>query len=121
MGHWANSQVVNAVSMNHQTYPEYFQGFQDFYDNKEGVLDANADFYATVAKRFAGRSALLGYEVFNEPFTGDIYSDPLRLLPGIAGQEYFVGYYNKVHEKIREADDESILFWEPVIYCTFFY
>lgn len=90
------------------------QGFQDFYDNKEGVLDANANFYATIAKKFAGRSSLLGYEVINEPFTGDIYSDTLRLLPGIAGQEYFVSYYNKVHQSIREADDDVILFWEPV-------
>ena len=62
-----------------------FQGFQDYYDNVGGSLDDNARCYAKIVDRFKGKTSLLGYEVFNEPFTGDFFKDVKRLLPGVAG------------------------------------
>ena len=77
-------------------------------------MDDNINFYATIAEKFKGRGGLLGYEVINEPFTGDVFANTQRILPGIAGQEYFVKYYDEVQKVVRQSDQVTMLFWEPV-------
>ena len=77
-------------------------------------MDDNINFYATIAEKFKGRGGLLGYEVINEPFTGDVFADTQRILPGIAGQEYFAKYYDEVQKVVRQSDQVTMLFWEPV-------
>jgi len=72
-----------------------------------------------VAKRFAGNPSILGYELLNEPWGGDIYSDASLLLPGNAGYSMLQPFYEAASEAIREVDDETIIFWEPVTYAYF--
>ena len=42
-------------------------------------------FWKTLAKRFRKHSSVLGYEVLNEPWAGNIFQDMSLLLPGVAG------------------------------------
>ena len=41
------------------------------------------------------------------------------MLPGNAGYKLLEPFYNSAHEAVREVDDETLIFWEPVTYAYF--
>ena len=100
------------------------KGFQSLYDNQDGIADHFADSWAMVAKAFVGNDAILGYEIINEPWLGDIYSDPMLLLKqGLADSKNLMPLYEKVSAAIRKVDDQHMIFYEPspaTIYPTGF-
>ena len=83
------------------------------YDNYEGLLDQFALFWGEVARTFAGSKTwnlldrlshtwvhlnftdehVLGYEIMNEPWCGDVYEDPTLLVPGVADRRYLQPMY----------------------------
>jgi len=88
--------------------------FQDIYDNNHGMLDDLSAFWAYSAEQFKGYGNVLGYEIINEPFAGNIYSDPTLLLPGVAGKKNLARMYEAVAKAIRQHDDRHLVFYEPV-------
>ena len=84
------------------------------YDNYEGLLDQFALFWGEVARTFAGSKTwnfslshrwihlnftdehVLGYEIMNEPWCGDVYEDPTLLVPGVADRRYLQPMYEVV-------------------------
>ncbi len=58
------------------------KAFQCIYDNEKDAWKHWGDFWVEVANRFKGKSNVLGYELMNEPFAGNIYTNPLRGIPG---------------------------------------
>ena len=93
--------------------------FQNFYDNQNGVLDDNAEFWGNMAQRFKDQSSVLGYEIMNEPWAGNVFKDKLKLLPGKAGEMNLASYYDTVQRQIRKYDQVGLIFWEPVSFiCT---
>jgi len=91
--------------------------FQQLYTNGAGSADLFARFWFQVASRFKNNTAILGYELMNEPWTGDIYQDPSLLLPGNAGYNLLEPFFNRANDAIRSVDDETIVFWEPTTYA----
>ncbi len=57
--------------------------FQCLYKNANNVETYFHQYWATVAQILNNRSSILAYELMNEPWAGDIYSDPLLILPGL--------------------------------------
>ena len=53
------------------------QAFQDIYDDKHGGRTAWAEAWKTFASRFKGARGVVGYELMNEPFAGDVWGNPL--------------------------------------------
>lgn len=47
--------------------------FQNLYDNNYGLRTAFGNFWKKVASTFVKYDSILGYELINEPFPGDIY------------------------------------------------
>ncbi|KAL1510204.1 hypothetical protein AB1Y20_006534 [Prymnesium parvum] len=90
------------------------QSFQEIYHNTHGGRDAWAAAWRGVAAHFRGDAAILGYELINEPFAGDIYADPTLLLPGVAGRKNLMPAYDAVAAAIRAVDDATIVLFEPV-------
>lgn len=45
---------------------------------------------------------------------GDVYGDPLLLLPGVTDRKNLMPLYDRVYEKIRQYDKQTIVFYEPV-------
>jgi endoglycosylceramidase len=87
--------------------------FQDIYDNSNGMRDHFVNFWKTVASSYKSMQ-ILGYEIINEPWAGNIYKDPSLLLPGVAGRENLQPFYDVVAAAIREEDPDHIVLYEPV-------
>ena len=82
------------------------------YTNANGTLDSFATFWHTVAKTFSNRSSVLGYELINEP----PFPDLIEVLEiGQVDRVYLTPMYKKLHEVIRQVDDEHLLFYEPCV------
>ena len=47
--------------------------FQILYNNTDGLLDDWADFWKRTAQGFEKYDSVIGYELINEPWAGDIY------------------------------------------------
>ncbi|TRY67375.1 hypothetical protein TCAL_12092 [Tigriopus californicus] len=99
---------------------EISRGFQSIYDNKNGTARWLSVFWKHMASIFKADSHILGYELINEPWAGDIFSDPSLLLPGVAGRKNLEPLYQQLHTVIREQDDETLIFWEPVTWAYTF-
>lgn len=61
--------------------------YQDIYNNYAGMADSMAKFWAHSASIFSEIESVLGYELVNEPFAGNVYEDPLLFLPALAGKQ----------------------------------
>ncbi len=94
-----------------QTYgePAVKQSFQSFYDNEEGIRDHFILAWQEVAKRFADNPMVIGYDIINEPFTGNW--DSMKTPQFEA--EVLTPFYTLVAEGIREVDKNHIIFVEP--------
>eukprot|EP01013_Petalomonas_cantuscygni_P044711 TRINITY_DN934_c0_g1_i1.p1 TRINITY_DN934_c0_g1~~TRINITY_DN934_c0_g1_i1.p1 ORF type:complete len:503 (+),score=54.14 TRINITY_DN934_c0_g1_i1:132-1640(+) len=85
-----------------------------FYGNFHGMRDAHAAFWRRMAAEFRDVNGVLGYELVNEPFAGDVWADPLLFLPGEAGRRSLMPLYEAVSKAVRQEDNATILFAEPV-------
>lgn len=84
--------------------------FQDLYDNKRGIRDHFANMWAKIASETKHFKNLLGYEIMNEPFCGHVNKDSTLYETG--GNRNLHRLNKAVHEKIRQVDDEKIIFFE---------
>ena len=96
------------------------QAYQDLYDNHNGMRDDMAAFWAASARVFRNTSSIIGYELINEPFAGNVYADPTLFLPGVAGAKNLQRLYDALSEAIRKLDSRHILFYEPVTWGMIF-
>ncbi|GAB3478207.1 cellulase family glycosylhydrolase [Nocardiopsis coralliicola] len=70
-----------------------------------GLMDAYADAWQHVAERFAGETAVIGYDLMNEPFGGSLQGADFETGP-------LAELYRRSIERIREADPDTWLFVE---------
>lgn len=73
-------------------------GFQCLYDNVDNLWDAFAGYWVAIASRFKSFNNVLGYELMNEPWAGDVYKNPKSLLPHFAEQQYLQPLYQHLHK-----------------------
>ncbi len=90
--------------------------FQEFYKNNSGSVDSWSQFWIKIAQTFGSYSNVLGYELINEPWFGNIYQNPSLILPGVAGSQNLLPVYTQLNEAIRTVDTQTLLFYEPVVY-----
>ena len=98
---------------------------QRLYDNNRGILDRFGEFWKLIASRVMHLPNVLGYELINEPWLGDVplsfdELDPVvnpdnwdLWLPKVADRKNMAKMYEALHKYIREVDNESIIFFEP--------
>ena len=99
---------------------EVSKGFQDIYDDVANTRESLASFWRYVATTFGGLDGVFGYEIMNEPWAGDIVSDLSLMLPGVAGRRNLGPAWERAHSAIREVDDDTLLFYEPVTWGVWF-
>ena len=93
--------------------------FQNLYNNTDGLLDSWTAFWAKTASGFKDFHNVIGYELINEPWAGDIYSDPLLLVPGVADKKNLGPVYDVLSKATREHDQQHCIFFEGVTWDDF--
>ena len=93
--------------------------FQSLYTEGSPFQQSFWAFWQTTAEYFKDLP-ILGYEIINEPWAGDLYSDPALLLPGHAGAKNLLPFYDIMSAKIREKDASHLIFYEPVTWGMIF-
>ena len=88
--------------------------FQAIYDNTDGLLDAWGAMWAVVTQVFKNDTHILGMELINEPWAGDVIKDPALLAPGVADRKSLQPAYEKLSHAIHDVDDTRIIFFEGV-------
>jgi endoglycosylceramidase len=110
-----NPTIESCLSSMFATYymsAEVGAGFQCLYDNEDNLWDAFAGYWVAVAQRFSRTTNVLGYELINEPWAGDVFAYPKNLFPGYAEKTYLQPLYEHLHKAIRAVDDSKIIFFE---------
>ncbi|KAI9206223.1 endoglycoceramidase [Polychytrium aggregatum] len=90
------------------------RAYQRLYDDRNGIGRAMALFWARVAQEFGQYDNVLGYELINEPWAGDVFKNPLLLSPGVADLVNLQPFYEMIHAEIRKVDKERFVFFESV-------
>jgi len=107
---WAEGYITEAVGT----------AFQNFYDDKADSHAAFTAFWKKIAQTFNSKDYdnILGYELINEPFAGNIYEDPSLILPGVVGAKNLMPLYDKANAAIRSVEPDALIFYEPVTWSV---
>lgn len=98
-------------------YPTNAAGaaFQALYDNTNGLQDSFSEYWLTVVAAFRGNPYVVGYELINEPWFGDVNTRSKLLLPGEADRVNLQPLYSRLHSDIRSVDNSHMLFYERCV------
>lgn len=105
---------------NNNNWPKFHFAFQtalsyeEIYQNVKKKRTKFAQFWRHVAARFSASSFVLGYELMNEPFSGDLYHYPLNLFPGLADRNRFQLMYDELSRAIRAEDPHRLIMFQSV-------
>ena len=83
------------------------------------LIPRNAPITQVVAAFFKGRPEILGLELINEPFAGNLYLDPLIMVPGVADKLKLQPAYEAIHAPIRAADPDRLLVFAGTTWSNF--
>lgn len=91
-------------------------GFQSLYDNVDGIADSFVSFWKTVATRFDMNPYVIGYELINEPWAGNLFKDPSYLFTGGLGDtRNLAPLYDRTAAAIRQVSDKLIFYESATI------
>ena len=54
---------------------------QSIYDNEQELQDRFVLFWTKVSQHFSSNPYVLGYELINEPWAGDLETNPTHIVP----------------------------------------
>jgi endoglycosylceramidase len=97
--------------------PAEWHAWDSFWGNAPasnglGLEDNYAQSWETIASYFSGNSAVIGYDIMNEPFPGSSWVSTL-LGSQFFGQQQLSPMYNQVAAAIRAVDPNTSLYIEP--------
>lgn len=102
---WGDYYFTNAVS----------SAFQNLYDNYDDYQDSLSHYLTIVSELFKNYTNVIGYELINEPWMGNIYDNPKLFLEyGFADRSNLEPMYIKLSTAIRKVNTEQLIFFEPV-------
>ena len=93
--------------------------YQSLYDNVDGIQDSFGEFWKRIAENFKSNEYVIGYELINEPFAGNVIENPLRLIPSYADRYNLMHMYDNINGYIRQVDEDHIVFFESVTWDDF--
>lgn len=92
--------------------PSMNAGWDEVWDNNNGVLDYLGEALAALAKEVKGKPGVMGIEILNEPWPGSGF---LACFPN--GCPEFDRKYQAAHQKLTDAiraEDPTVpVYWEP--------
>jgi endoglycosylceramidase len=126
-GPWGAPNCNNLLPQWSMCYPTYALGAasQRLYSNTDGLADNMGKMWQQVAAVFKGHPAVIGYELINEPWLGQVplnlnELDPLAnpefwdlWFSGVADRKNMAPLYDLVAGMIRQIDNDTTIFFEP--------
>jgi endoglycosylceramidase len=102
---------------NYYLNPAEWHAWDAFWGNASasnglGLEDNYAQSWETVASYFSGNSAVIGYDIMNEPFPGSSWVATLLGSP-FFGEQQLAPMYDQVAAAIRAVDPTTALYIEP--------
>ncbi len=97
----------------HQS-PELTTIYSSFYKNEMGIQDKFISFWKVMAQKFKDNPYIIGYDLWNEPWPGDLWSDVRSMMPGHSDHYQVLPFYQKLDSEIRKVYPEYISFFESV-------
>jgi len=71
-----------------------------------------------VGQYFANYESVIGFELINEPFAGDVWGYPDLLIPWEADRNNLQPFYDTIVPMIRETNKNHLVFFEPVTWSS---
>jgi endoglycosylceramidase len=87
------------------------RAYQSIYDNYKDLQTSFINYWVKIATSVANNPYVLGYELINEPWAGDVISDPLLLIPGVADRKNLAPMYDNINTAIRKVDSNHLIFF----------
>ena len=95
------------------TAPEVASAFDALYSNKDGLLDKMFDYWRVVSKRFASNPFVIGYDIINEPWPANLYTEEMLFFsPSRFDKEKLYPIAQQAHSVVRESDDTHAILFE---------
>jgi endoglycosylceramidase len=105
--------------------PSLQAAYDNFWMNRAGpggvgLQERYSDGWAHVAAYFRGNPAVLGYDIFNEPFPGTNFA-PCETLTGCKAFDRTVlsPFAHKTARAIQAVDPDHFVFYEPLIFFDY--
>lgn len=100
-------------------WPSYYQtksvakAFGELY-SESGFLNDWSNYWGEISRQFKDESAVLGYELINEPYAGNIFANPSLLVPSVADRKQLQPAYDTISKSIRQNDNQTLIFFAAV-------
>lgn len=94
--------------------------YESLYVDVDGLTESWAAFWAKVASTVKGLSNVLGFELINEPFSGNAIKNPSLMVPGNADKLRLQGAYDRVASHIRKVNKDALIFFAGVTWDNTF-
>lgn len=93
----------------------YYAGkvYQQLYTDPM-LINYFLGYWNIVIQTFKYSQNVIGYEIMNEPWAGNIYEDPLLLFPEYSDKKYLQSFYNKIYNNISSILNNKLLFFESI-------
>lgn len=94
------------------------KAFTNLWRNKDGLLTKFENYWKQVAQAFKGNRYVIGYELMNEPWPGDMYENPLVMVPTLSEKYNLQRAYDRIATAIRSVDPDHNICFEPVTWLN---
>jgi endoglycosylceramidase len=125
--------LTHGATNTHTDFPLYYitnpaiqAAFESFWGNETGPGSVNLQdrvgaIFAALAGRFAANPNVLGYDLINEPWPGNSYSDCITPPGGCPTLDHgrLDPYYARMATAIRAEDPSHLVFGEPWVLFNF--
>lgn len=91
-------------------------GFQLLYGK---LSDKFVEYWRFVASYFSNKTNVIGYEIINEPWAGNVFFYPYLLWPTNADRYNLQRFYDKVADGIIDIDKNHLILFQSVTWSIF--
>lgn len=118
------AQPQRGFPANYYSMPALQHALENFWANAPGpggigLQDRFAEAWRHVAQHFARNPAVLGYEIFNEPFPGKAYIQCYSAAGCPDFDAELTAFYRRVDSAIRTVDSKTLVWYEPNVLFNF--